>query len=268
MLINNQLIGFGAGGVEDTSLLGIATKLGLTSGLKGVYDLGDIRCYDGVATQTLADSNAADDFHFGGTSASAGDDPTFNGTPGDLSSAEYASTDGGDLFRVKSQPTWVQPFHKNNALFSCCGYFQVPNVGGSVSIWGDCGAVSAVGATMYLDANEKFTFVVQNGSGNAFALASTAAFSIGTPVFFGLRVDEAANTITMDIDGTQETNSCTYSSPSASSAAYDMELMARGNGTGFLPNTSRLYEIAFWEGVALTTTNLSDLKTEMDKRFA
>ena len=110
MLINP--LSSGAGGA-DPSLLGVITGLNLTSGLKGVYDLGDIRSYDDVDTQTLSDSNGADDFHFGATSGSEGSDPAYNGVAGDLSSAEYASVDGGDYFKAKSQPTWIENYHSS-----------------------------------------------------------------------------------------------------------------------------------------------------------
>ena len=258
-----------ATGVEDVSLLGVIAKLGLTTGLKGVYDLGDIRSYDGVATQTLADYNGADDFHFGATSSSAGDDPTFNGVAGDLSSAEFASTDGADLFRAKAQPTWANEFHKNNALFSCVGYMQIPNLGSVDAIWGDHGGSSAtIGTSLWVNASEQMKLNVVSSPADLSA-TSSATFTTGTPVFFGLSVDEAAgaNGVIMDIDGTQETFTSTYSAPSAAASTYPLELMASGNAELPLQNTSRLYEIAFWQGIALTGTNISDLKTEMDTRF-
>ena len=257
---------------EDLSWLGLITSLGLTSGLESVYDLGDIRCYDDtVDTQTLFDTSGGIDCHFGPTSGVEAQDPAFNGTPGDLSSAEFASTSGNDYFRVKSQPAFIHNYHQNNALFACNGYVYIPTGAASGGIWGTYSnsTASYIGCAIQITTGRKLAFLVSKAAGSvAFGYTTTAAMPADTPAYFGLSVDEAANTLTFDINGTQETVACTYATPSASNASYNLEIMARGNGTVPVPGNFRTYGMAFWDGVVLSATNHTDFRTEIDKRFA
>src|SRR5688572_10725967 len=117
------------GGAINDTLLTILNGLGLTANLKLCLDAGDNLSAPAAATSWLDRSGNGYDFFRGTTSGADATDPTFNGTPGELSAAEYWSFDGGDFFRYDTtNETWMQNLHKNNALLSFFCWLYLPSL--------------------------------------------------------------------------------------------------------------------------------------------
>ena len=106
------------------SFYDVINALGLTGGLKLVLDAGDVSSYSSGQSWLDLSGNGYD-FYLGDTSSSESSDPTFNGTPGNLSTSEYFAFDGGDYFIYDSaNETWMQNIHKDNAKFTICIWFK------------------------------------------------------------------------------------------------------------------------------------------------
>ena len=82
--------------------MNILTSNSLTTNLKLCLDAGDINSYSGSGQKWLDRSGLGHDFFLGVDGSANTDDPTFNGSPGNASSNEYFSVDGGDFFRYDS----------------------------------------------------------------------------------------------------------------------------------------------------------------------
>ena len=115
MSFYGQYTGFGGGGGDEQNFHQDLVDLDLTSNLRLVFDAGSSKSYDGSSQTWTNLVTAEEDAWRGANDSATTDDPTFNGTSGNLSSSEYFSYDGGDHHRLKSSPTWLDSFHKNNA---------------------------------------------------------------------------------------------------------------------------------------------------------
>jgi hypothetical protein len=111
---------------------------------------------------------------------------------------------------------------------------------------------------------------VSNGSGTVARSATTSAIVPESEwVLIAGTLDEAANTLTLMINGTQESFSSSYTSPSASSATRTLAIAADGFGDAQLspgPGT-RLASVAFWEGQAPSAAGLLDLYNASKGKF-
>ena len=260
LLTVNQLVGFGAGGGAggNRTLLQILTDLSLTSNLKLCFDAGDSASYGGSG-QTWTDRGGTQDFWFGADGGSSTDDPSFNGSPGGLSSSEYMGSNGGDFFRAKAQPAFIQNVHKNNARWA--GFAVVYQTGNNaLGITGTTGTGSpAVGFDWILNSGVQTLTV---GTGGAAALYKPCDSVVGANVwnFLAVDVDEATGAgggffrknKAYDQVSSSDTWDATYSSPSASSAAQTVEIGARGNGDIAMANGSQKACFAFWQGGGIT----------------
>ena len=234
--------------------LDIVKKLGLLSNLKLCLDAGDINSYPGTGTQWLDVSGNGHHFDFGATTAA----PTFNGTAGRLSAAEYFSFDGGDYFTINgSNPAWVDALHEDNALFTILLPGIWIGVGATLQrILGTySGGSNVPGITFAVAASEALQVIVRGGSGAA--LNQTVGGSLlnvaGGWQSYLLGLDESvgANGIRWRKGTATDNDTSTYTSPSVGAATFPLQIGAGGNGFQPLTAGSRL------TGVVILNTRLS-----------
>jgi len=255
------------GGSRKGTMIEAINGLGLQSGLKLCLDAGDAASY--TSGQSWLDrSGNGYDFFRGTTSASQATDPTFNGTAGGQSASEYWSFDGGDYFTYdSSNEAWMDNMNKNNAIFSWATWVYIT---GALPV--------TVGATytptlsrgcwdIVINAAPILRFNVYNASDRALIMDSTAAVPLNAWVFLALTLNEAAGTATMQINGTQEAKTSTYSSPLANGSDLAMKIGAEGDGTFPLASGSRLHSFMAWEGTALSAGQILSLYDSTKVRF-
>jgi hypothetical protein len=248
----------------------VISRLGLTSGLKLVLDAGDIASAASSTPDKWLDTsgNGYDFFLGAGTGADAAD-PTFNGTPGSLSTSEFWSSDGGDYFTYDTtNETWMQNLHKdgclctvamwvwcpsatNNRPFGLNGGDQTVGTGAHMQLQGSGGAISNL-----------ISWRAANGTGvgNLFS-SGTVAYTPDAWSFVSVSINEngGAGASFFNANGATETFNAGYTTPSAANASQTMNIGARGAGNGPFVNTARLAFIAFWEGAALTSTQVNSI---------
>lgn len=249
---------------------------GLDTNLKLVLDSGATDSYGGTG-QTFFDLTASDaDFYFGATSGSSTDDPTFNGTAGGLSSAEFMSFDGGDFFELTTtNPTFVENMHKNNALVSALCWVNPGTATGEHHIFGTGGSTNAfIGAEFSIN-NYGTRWAVRGTGTNVFTKNTDSSTLSSVWHLVGVSIDEAggASGSFFYIDGNYDQVSAAntfngaYTSPSASSATYPIQVGANGASTNPFVNGTKLAGLMVWEGVALTKANFDTIWNVQKGRF-
>lgn len=109
----------GGGLAHDNTAYGIAQALGLGTGLVYCWDAGDPACVSVGTTQTITDRAGGANLNRGTSSGAEGSDAQFNGSAGGKSKNEFYSTDGGDqLSGAGGVPSFINPFHRNNAAMT------------------------------------------------------------------------------------------------------------------------------------------------------
>jgi hypothetical protein len=103
-----------AGGKARMDFYTAAKSCGLTTNLKQVLDAGDSRSYPGTGGKWLDMTSGGYDMFLGTTASAQSSDPTFHGTVGKHTDAEYFSVDGGDYFTYDTtQETWMKALAKS-----------------------------------------------------------------------------------------------------------------------------------------------------------
>lgn len=233
----------------------VARKLGLTSGLKLVLDAGDKDSY--TSGQPWLDlSGNGYDFNRGASSSAAGDDPTFNGTAGGLTSAEYWSFDAGDQFRYDTtNETWMQNLHKAAAKLTAIFWVYPPLVAATNGLFGTNGTGSGggIGCHFQYASTGVLTFRVANTPTNCLSASSSGVLVANKWQMATVSVDEAggASASLFAINDATETFNGAYTSPSASNASQTLELAARGNSNVRIETGARISMVMMWESVAL-----------------
>tara|TARA_R110000796_G_scaffold1471_1_gene5868 strand:- start:296 stop:1120 length:825 start_codon:yes stop_codon:yes gene_type:complete len=248
---------------------------GLDTNLKLVLDAGATGSYAGSG-QTFSDLTASGaDFWFGAASGSSTDDPTFNGTAGGLSSAEFMSFDGGDFFELKtSNPTFVNNMHKNNALLSALCWVYVGTVSSEDHIFGTSGSLNAkIGVELSLDTGIRFA--VRGTGTNVGNFRSDSLPSSSAWHLIGITINEAggASGSFFYEDGgynqvsSSNTFNAAYSSPSASSATHPIQVGGNGASTDLWMNGGRIAGVMIWEGSVLSKANMDTIWNAQKSRF-
>lgn len=225
----------------------VLTAQGLTSSVLCALDAGDSASYDG-SSQTWTDvSGAGHHFYRGTGSGSDAADPTFSGTAGGLSYAEYFSFDGADQFSIiTDSASW--DFHLDSAQFTLAAWLWVPNLTTDSVIFGN-GPASDEGMRWTLDSGERMNIVVQqNGGSAALALGATAAGVISRWNFYAITIDEAAGAggSTWYTNGSTETFDGTYTSPSATTSGDKARIGAYATSSLPLESATRIAMFAAW----------------------
>lgn len=280
MFVINRLIGFGgsSGGGDDGSFFGNIQAAGLTSGLAICLDLGSASSYPGSGTQVFDLSGSAVHFDFGASTAA----PTWSGgTAGGLSAAEYLSFDGGDVLNITGgvNPASVETLHKDGAAFTYMAGIRTPGTFASNdSLWGTGNNVATNnrGITIATATGAgKLGIGGGNGSGNIISKYPDAALATATDMIVGTSIAEATgagggfhwiNAAYRQVSSA-DTFDATYSSPSASAAAYAMQIGAGGNSGTPMSSGFRLYFFALWTGVALSKANMDTLHALIGPRL-
>ncbi len=257
-------------GRSPYSALAAIQSLGLTTNLQLCLDAGDNASAPSGATSWLDISGNGYDFFRGTTAAGQATDPTFNGTPGGVSSSEYWSFDGGDYFTYDTtNETWMQNVHKNNATATFAWWIYAPTPGVVYVITGTdnlAGIGGDIGFHVNYRANGALRFSVNDESHPGNSFDSTATISTGVWTFGAVSIDEASASGIHQIGATQETFTATYSFPSVNAATYTMQIGAAGNAASPLPSGSRMAMICAWSR-ALSATELMDLFNATRDRF-
>jgi len=254
------------------TMLSAIQRIGATGSLQLCYDAGDISSWPGSG-QYWEDVSGNNVDAINGTSAGdANLDYTFNGVVGGQSSGESWRNNLG-LFRIPLQ-SWMHAFHKNDAQLTIAGWSKGSNKGmfnfNTLDINGDFGGVAGPG----------IAFGPANGSGgstlyapvfNAFngseALVGAAQSTIVPPsntwIFSAVSYNETTGAWVLQVNGTQETGTMTYSSPSASDGTKDGEIYLSSNGTG---GTLELNSMAVWNR-PLSASELTALYNAQATKF-
>ena len=259
------------------TLYEVLSSRGLLGSLKLCLDAADILSYS--SGQSFLDrSGGGYDFFLGATSASAADDPTFNGVAGARSSSEYFSFDGGDSFRYDSaSETWMDAMHQDSGLVTVFYALYAPaTLGSDMSIIGTTGgAGGSRGLQRESDGSGVPRLRIIGGSVTRVDKTATTAYGTSAWNLCALSYDEAAgaggsffwrNGSYNQVAGA-DTFDGTNSSPDAGAAGAVMEVGALGNANTPLRNGSRIACLAVWQGVDLTKAQLDDIWTDMRGRF-
>ncbi len=272
----NNLIGFG--GRRNVALIDAINSLGLSTDLQLCLDAGDKNSYTSGNKWRDVSGNG-NDFFLGSDGATAGEKPTFNGSPGGLSAKEYWSFDGGDFFRYDSaNETWMNAIHKNSAQYSIFiihtaagevvsskGVAGTSGAGGSGKLGFALTAISTAGNNMFFNTSAGAAGSDMNSNASDFRLPED-----GTLQTLGLSVDEPAGAggLLWVKDGVSDsTDNATYSSPSASDASHTMEIAARGDGNSPADADYRLVAFAMWQGSVRTLQNFASLHAALGSRL-
>ena len=271
-----SLTGFGGGGGAPPNFFNDIENAGLTSGLQLCLDAGAAASYDGSAQKWLDLSGNGNDLHRGADDSSATDDPTFNGTSGDLSSAEYFSTDGGDHFSyddVGSLPSGLNGFHKDNAIFTLLAWWFVPSGGISANTrWFSTGVDggNTHGIKVGSATDQKPNMGVHNASdhqgGNATATDSLVADAWN---FVGLSINEGGSTVCEHyLQGSQNGSDfdINYSSPTTTDSTT-IRIFEATSGAEASQSGIRIAGLMVWNGVVLTEANYVTLWNAQKGRF-
>lgn len=253
----------------------VAQRLGLTGSLKLALDAADAASYSS-GQKWLDLSGGGYDFLLGTTSGADATDPTFNGTAGRLSSAEYFSTDGGDVLTYDAaNESWMNNIHKDNAKFTVAfWYYYAIGAVAKAIIGTDAGVTSNVGFDIFFTAAaNSIRFRAHQGGGVSPALdfnpGSPVVLNVGAWNFCAISVDEtnATDGAKAVVNGNIDTAAGTYTSPSAAGATHTLQIMAEGNNTLPLGSGDRVAMLWAWEGKALSFGELMALREATRGRF-
>lgn len=261
MLRNNNLSGFGAATTNFgyRSMFSLIKSLGLETSFEICLDAGDSDSYSSGQKWLDLTANGYDFFR-GTDGTSQTSDPTFNGTPGALSSSEYWSFDGGDRFRLdQANPTFVDNMHKDNAAWTIAGWWYTKAQAASNS---NVLVASTPAATV---GNEGFIFFLQPSGGilpgalqtnvvltGGVDSRSTATEMLAAPDdqwnFLAVAVDEADPEMRWQINGDAavDTTFAGFTSPDTDAAQDSLTIGATTDGTGPLDSGTRLAMLGIW----------------------
>lgn len=246
----------------------IIDGLGLGTNLKLCLDAGDGSSY--TSGQSWRDlSGNGYDFFRGVGSGAAADDPTFNGVADSHSSSEYFLFDGGDYFTYDTtNETWMENLHKDSAVFTIAAWAYIPTAAANRPIFGNnyANAVLANGICLFVGAADTLNFLCDK-TGAICLNVTGSVVNEGAWNFLAVTIDEAAGTGGFLVNNTWTAFTSTYSSPTASAAAYTTQIGAFGNKGAPLASGARVAELAAWEGVALTQAWLKSVFTATRGRF-
>lgn len=248
--------------------------LSLSSGLTLCLDAGDASSYtSGQKWLDLAGSGY--DFYRGVDNSSSTDDPTFNGSAGGLTSSEYWSFDGGDFFTYDTtNESWMNGLHKSTAKWSMACWVQLPvDAAVNYGLFGT-GGTDGIGVRYRVIRSSTIataSISIQTIAGapiHTSGSCGSASVAAGVPVYFGVSVDWAGGTRV----GVVQSEAASFgwgttNTPSASSAAYTMQIGTGGNGTEKLKSLTRMYAFSMWNGVALTAEQHKQLQAYTRDRY-
>lgn len=232
-------------------------EIGLTTGLELCLDAGDSDSYDpSIQVDKWLDvSGKGYDFYRGSSSVGDAKEPTFNGTAGGLSAAEFWSFDGGDCFNYDSaNETWMENQHKANAQFSWFFWIYFAALAVDQRIVATFSSfTTGIGVNFWIRGSDQLLdFRCQNNAASVDGELSDLG-ALSTSVWYGIGfsvddVNDTFNWVQIPPNQSYVESGFDYSSPSSSSAEHVMCIGAHGStGSGsFLSNGSRMVGAVAW----------------------
>jgi hypothetical protein len=164
----------------------------------------------------------------------------------------------------------MQNLHKDNAKFTMCAWVYTPSLGTNIGYFGDRGSFTAgnQGIAFAKRNDDKLIGAVSVGTTNVMILGHTVLMTVGWS-FVAWGVDEpvGANGAFLQLNGTAEQYSSTYTTPPSTNATFTMQIGARGNADAITPSGGRMAAMCVWEGTKLTTQNTIDIFNLTRARF-
>lgn len=274
--VTGQIAGVGQGGVVGVAglpLIKIVAALNLTGNLALALDAGDGASYGGTVQTWTDTSSGGRDFFRGADGNASTDDPTFNGTAGNLTRAEYFSFDSSDFFtKASSNGTFENSWHQDAAIFSLLFAFFNPSGAASqqcVLSTSTQGGAAQEGIIFTIQADNTLRLLVKNDAGgNVAIITNTEALDTNAWNIVGFSINEATGAAgaRFFVNGVQETATSTYTSPGTGDAETTARIGARGDGGVAFLNSARLAAFAMWD-IALTEGNFDALYSLTRPRF-
>jgi hypothetical protein len=266
IIINSYVFG----GHASQDAFEIMTSLGETTSLEFCVDAGDSASYDG-SSQVWTDLTAnGQSFERGALGTADAADPTFNGSSGGLSTAEFFSFDGGDFFEYDSaNETWMTNAHKNNATFTFVFWYYIDALGVIQSLAGDLGNADGAntGFRIYLSTTGELSLEVEDAGGDALKVASGLSVTENAWNFIAVSVDEAAGAggVIYHVNTSTATDTSTYSTPSTGNAANPLSIGSQGNNVLNIEPTGRVAMACGWSR-AVSSASLTTIEAATDDR--
>jgi hypothetical protein len=197
--------------------------------------------------------------------------PTFNGTPGGLSSSEYFSFDGGDYLTYDTtNETWMENLHKDNAAWTVLVWLYPAGAGNNRLFGNSENSSTNVGLIALINTSTgEATCNISNSTGSYAKQIVPTGFGAVDSAWqsFALSVDEAGNTAFWARNGVRpQTLSASYTSPSAAGATFTFQIGTQGNDGVPLPSGARMAMFAMWSR-ALTLAEISNINAVTGGRF-
>lgn len=259
-------------GSSSASFYNTLVGLGLTTGLKLCLDAGDASSYTS-GQKWLDTSGGGYDFYRGTSSSSEATDPSFNGTPGNLSSSEYFSGDGGDYFSYDTTiETWMQTISKSGGVVSFLAVFQYPSASTTILFSTRGSALSDRGIDFRYNTGvggwTVFASISEGASATSFGSVGLGAISTGSPHIVGMSFTlGSGNSYVSHNDGVNGSGTQAAVTYTSGNPTNNMKLLASGAGGSIAPSGTRLYALAIWQGTALTAGNFTSIYDAIHSRF-
>jgi hypothetical protein len=268
MFIASRMMLAKAGASKEQNFFQDLVDDGLDTNCVLCLDAGSATSYDG-SSQNFVDLTAnGNDFYLGSSGTPTTDDPTFNGTSGNLSSSEYFQTDGGDVMDLQgANPTWVDNMHKNGATWTALFWVYIVNPPGSTnySLWGTSGGTN--GIRVVLNDADKYQFLVDTGHLNTSSPSVAAGYAGWNLVGWSIDENGGAAASFFYRNGVETTFNSAFSSPSAAAATAKLELFGHGNSASTLCYTGTRIASAQFFDTNLTAANVDTIWATQKGRF-
>lgn len=247
------------------------TSDSLTTNLELCLDAGDSSSYSS-GQKWLDLSGNGYDFFLGADGTATTDDPTFNGTAGDLKRTNYWSFDGGDVFTYDTtNETWMDNMHKSGASYTIAGWFYTGTVADEHWLWGTGSATTGVALRVFSGGAARIN--IYNGASSIKEITTSDTMSDEAWHFFALSYTDGAGAF-FYLDGNymQVASADTFDgslSGAATGSASTMEIGGRpGSGSpDKLLNGDRVAGFMAWS-TNLSKANLDSLYASTSVRFA
>jgi len=268
--------------VEQNFYQDIVTA-GLTSGLKVCLDAGSIISVpDGTAQDwiDLSGNIGADQFHRGSTSGATSNDPTFVGTEGNLSSGDYYSFDGADIFTYgAASESWMNALHEDLAKFTVVIWHYLKPAGDDQTILSTTDMEQTSNGVGFVhQGTEQWTSNIHHSGGiNMTTRVHVNSSDTNVWHFSAVSINEPGGAGSgflyedgnyAPVSGPNDTFDANYSSPGTGAPLGPMVLGGEVNlAERFIVSGGRMAGVMIWEGSFLTKANLDTLWAAQKGRF-
>lgn len=246
-----------------------ALMCGLSENLKQVLDAGDARSYPGSGGKWLDLTPGGYDMYQGTTASAQSTDPTFNGTVGKRTDAEYFSVDGGDYFTYDTtQEAWMKALAKPgpNTILLLCYYNAL-----TMQSFGNDGNTAAEHG-MHLQPNSNKWTIAYTGTDGVVYREGFGGPTIPAPPtgphFLGFSYDMSISGVaTIQVDEASGSDVFGVAAHSTD-ATNTLRLGAKGDVSIISGAGNRYYGSWIWQGTALDGSAMAALFNTIRGRYA